>query len=140
MSLWKVSSQGVHPVTQTAFKAENLLEEKLEEWISENPKILGEPLLMIGRQVRIPDIKDRLDLLAVDPEGNVVIIEIKRTELKDPVDIQALRYASYLSKWRFEDLENSARAYWKAADNPDFNFNESFESFCEENGTEDIPD
>lgn len=140
MALWKVTAKGVQPVIQTAFKQESLLEENLEEWIASNPSILGEPLLVIGRQVRIQDVKDRLDLLAVDPEGNIVVIELKRAELRDPVDFQALRYASYISKWRFEDFENSARNYLKKADDMDFNFNELFESFCDENGTEDVPD
>lgn len=140
MSLWKVTSGGVQAVAPTAFKDENLLEQKLEEWIETNPQILGEPLLVIGRQVRIPDVKDRIDLLAIDPEGNVVIVEIKRTDLKDPVDVQALRYASYISKWRFEDLENAARSHLNAVGDPDFNFNESFETFCQENGADDIPD
>jgi hypothetical protein len=43
---------------------EKLLEENLEDWVISDPSILGEPLLIIGRQVLIPDIKDRLDILA----------------------------------------------------------------------------
>lgn len=111
----------------------------MEDWIVSDPTILGEPLLVIGRQVLIPDTRDRLDVLAVDPFGNAVIIELKRGHLKDPVDIQALRYASYISKWRFEDFENQARNFLGKVGDPEFNFNSIYESFCEDAGVDEIP-
>lgn len=140
MGLWKITDKGPSKMPETKFKQEKLLEEKLEDWISSDSSMLGEPLLVIGRQVMIPDTKDRLDLLALDPQGNTVIIELKRGKLKDPVDIQALRYASYISKWTFEDFENLARNYLGRVGDPDFNFNALYESFCEDAGVDDIPD
>lgn len=140
MSLWTITSDGPKPVATTQLKEEHLLEEHLEDWIATDPNILGEPLLVIGRQVLIPDTKDRLDLLAVDPQGYAVIIELKRGKLRDPVDIQALRYASYIAKWQFDDFENLAKNYIGEKPGTDFNFNERFESFCEESGAEEVPD
>lgn len=139
MGLWKITDKGPSKLAETKFNQEKLLEEKLEDWISSDSFILGEPLLVVGRQVLIPDTKDRLDLLAFDPQGNAVIIELKRGELKDPVDIQALRYASYISKWGFEDFENLARNYRGKGD-PEFNFNALYESFCEDAGVDETPD
>ena len=140
MALWKITDKGPDKVKETRFRQEKLLEEHLEEWIARDPSILGEPLLVFGRQVIIPDTKDRLDLLAVDPHGSVTVIELKRGQLKDPVDVQSLRYASYVSKWRFEDFENVARNYFGKVGDVNFNFNELFESFCSESGVEEIPD
>lgn len=140
MALWKIGGDKPQKVKQTQFKQEKLLEEHLEDWIQAEPTMLGEPLLIIGRQVMIPDTKDRLDLLAVDPQGQAVIIELKRGKLKDPVDIQALRYASYISKWKFEHFENVARGFLGKAGDPDFNFNETFETFCQESGSDEVPD
>ena len=140
MALWKITNNKPQKIAETRLKHEKLLEENLEDWITTDPSILGEPLLIIGRQVLIPDTKDKLDLLAVDPEGTVVIIELKRGHLKDPVDIQSLRYASYISKWRFEDLENVARIYFGKVGDPEFNFNAIFELFCEEAGADEVPD
>ena len=131
MGLWKITDKGPSKVPETKFKQEKLLEEHLEDWIVSDSSILGEPLMVIGRQVLIPDTKDRLDLLALDPQGNTVIIELKRGKLKDPVDMQALRYASYISKWRFEDFENLARNYMGKLGDPEFNFNALYESFCD---------
>lgn len=140
MGLWKITDKGPLVVKETKLKQEKLLEEKLEDWICADGSILGEPLLIIGRQVIIPDVKDRLDLLALDPQGNSVIIELKRGKLKDPVDMQALRYASYISKWQFSDFENLARNYLNQGNDPEFNFNAFFETFCENAGVDEIPD
>jgi len=140
MGLWKITKDGPSKVAETKLKQENLLEEHLEDWVATDSTILGEPLLIIGRQVLIPDVKDKLDLLAIDTQGNTVIIELKRGKLKDPVDIQAMRYASYISKWGFEDLENQARNYMGKIGDPDFNFNAIYESFCEDAGIDEIPD
>jgi hypothetical protein len=57
MPLWKITNAGPKAVAATRFKEESLLEEHLEDWIAADPTILGEPLLVIGRQVLIPDTK-----------------------------------------------------------------------------------
>jgi hypothetical protein len=140
MSIWKVTSNGPQEVSETKFKQEEVLEESLEDWVVDDSALLGESLLIIGRQVIVPDINDRLDLLALDPQGNAVVVELKRGQLKDPVDMQALRYASYISRWAFEDFENHARSFFGKVGDPDFNLNETFEQFCAEAGVDEIPD
>jgi hypothetical protein len=140
MGLWKITDKGPAKVSETKFKQEKLLEGQLEDWISSDPSILGEPLLVVGRQVLIPDTKDRLDMLGLDPQGNSVIIELKRGKLKDPVDMQAMRYASYIAKWTFTDFENVARNYAGKLGDPEFNFNAMYESFCVDAGVDEVPD
>ncbi len=139
MSIWKIREGTPLPLAPTNLAQQKMPEEHLEDWIAARPDILSEPLLIIGRQVLIPDVKDRLDLLALDPQGNAVIIELKRGTLKDPADIQALRYASYISKWDFDSFERTAREYL-GRNQPDFNFNALFEDFCIEAGVEEIPE
>ncbi len=116
------------------------MEENLENWILKEPSILNEKSLIIGNQVMIPDVKDKIDILAIDLNGNSVIIELKRGRLKDPVDFQALIYASYISKWEFEDFEIQAKNFLNPKNNPEFNFNELFENFFIESGKEEAPD
>jgi len=139
--LWKVGPKGLLKVSETELRKENILEENLEDWIIRDASLLGEPLLVIGHQVAIPDINDRLDILALDINGNSVIIELKRSILKDPVDIQALRYASYISKWTYENFEKQFYSYMKevGADD-DVIFNEKYEEFCNDSGVEEAPD
>ncbi len=139
MPIWKMTAKGPRKLPETRLKEEKVLEEQLEDWIVADPTILGEPLMVIGRQVLIPDTKDRLDVLAIDPQGNAVVIELKRGRLRDPVDVQALRYASYLAKWKFEDFENQARNFLGKVGDPDFNFNALYEDFCQDSGVDEIP-
>lgn len=140
MPIWKITAEGPARVVETKLKQEKILEENLEDWIIKDSSILGENLLIIGRQVMIPEVGDRLDILALDPQGNAVVVELKRGKLKDPVDMQALRYASYISKWRFEDFENQARIYFDKVNDPEFNFINEFEQFCDNAGIDEIPD
>ncbi len=140
MGLWKITDKGPLPVQETKLKHEKLLEENLEDWICSDGAILGEPLFIIGRQVMIPDMKDRLDVLALDTQGNAVIIELKRGKLNDPVDMQALRYASYISKWKYEDFENATQNFFGKTGDPEFNFNALYEAFCENAGVDEVPD
>ncbi len=138
--LYKVRGKAIEKVNQTKFKEEEKLERDLEDWIENNPSIIGERLLIFGRQVQIPEVNDRIDLLALDTNGKVVIIELKRGKLKHPVDIQSLRYASYVSRWEYDDLEKQANNYFSEKGEEDFNFNEKFEEFCSSAGIDEIPD
>ena len=52
--------------------------ENLQEWLADNPEALGEELLMIQKEFSgFTDTRERLDLLALDKRGNLVIIENK---------------------------------------------------------------
>ncbi len=138
--LYKINHDQINPVGQTKFSRINKVEKDLEDWIEGQPEILGEKLLIIGRQVLISEVNDRIDLLAVDSDGNLVIIELKKDNLKSPVDVQSLRYASYVSRWDYNDIENQASSYFQNQGNKDFNFNEKFENFCRNSNMTEIPD
>jgi len=138
MTIWRVGEDGPKKIDETRLKDEKVLEQQLEDWIEKDPSLLGEPLFIVGRQVRVADVRDRLDLLAIDPQGNTVIVELKRGDLSDPVDMQAMRYASYISKWDFEQLEREARAY--RGGDPDFSLKDALVSFYEEAGVEEPTD
>jgi RecB family endonuclease NucS len=70
----------------------------LQEWICKNTDILGERLLIIQKEFSgFDDTKERLDLLAIDENGNLVIIENKLDDSGRDVVWQSLKYASYCS-------------------------------------------
>lgn len=77
----------------------------IQEWIAANPGILGEDLLIIGKEFSGFDRTDeRLDLLAVDVEGKLVVIELKRDDTGADAHWQAIKYASYLHRASAEDI------------------------------------
>jgi hypothetical protein len=67
--------------------------------------ILGEDLKVIAQEYgNWEDARRRLDLLALDREGRIVVIELKRTADAGHADLQALRYAAMVSTLTFDDV------------------------------------
>jgi hypothetical protein len=70
----------------------------LQEWLANQPDSLGEELLIIQKEFDgFDDTKERLDLLALDKQGSLVIIENKLDDSGRDVVWQCLKYASYCS-------------------------------------------
>lgn len=77
----------------------------LQEWICKNPSCLGEDLLIIQKEFSgFSDTMERLDLLAIDKHGSLIIIENKLDDTGRDVTWQALKYASYCSGLLKEDI------------------------------------
>ena len=69
----------------------------IQEWIAANPSILSTELLIIAKEFsQFDQIRDRLDLLAIGRDGQLVVIELKRDDTGEDVHWQAIKYASYL--------------------------------------------
>lgn len=74
--------------------AGRLTEQELEDQLVANPNLLGEELLVLGRQlIDFAEDNKRLDMLAVDSEGEIVLIELKVSNDFAFTDLQALAYA-----------------------------------------------
>jgi hypothetical protein len=70
----------------------------LQEWLAHQPDALGEELLIIQKEFAgFDDTKERLDLLALDKQGGLVVIENKLDDSGRDVVWQGLKYASYCS-------------------------------------------
>lgn len=78
-------------------------ENQLEELIVRDVSILNADWLLIGRQVRTAFDK-RIDLLALDANGSVVIIELKRDKTPRDVVAQSIDYASWVETLEDSDL------------------------------------
>ena len=143
--LWKIKSRDTERIHETTLKKDDKLEKHLEEWIKRDPRIIEETLLVVGQQVQVADFHDTLDLLGVDTEGNSVTVEVKRGKVKDPSDIQCLKYASYLSGWTHKSFETQSDKFYSIPGNCELlkkylgdeeaeytNLNQILEDFCDE--------
>lgn len=84
----------------------------LQEWIAKNPDCFGEPLLIIQKEFDgFSDTAERLDLLAIDKSGNLVIIENKLDDSGRDVTWQSLKYASYCSTLSKSDIISIFQTY-----------------------------
>lgn len=101
-AIWKVGQQPV-PLFESSLISEQLL----EEMILAAPKIISDEWMLIGRQENT-GFGGRVDLLAIAPDGALVLIEIKRHRTPREVVAQALDYASWVEHLLPEDI---ARIY-----------------------------
>jgi len=94
------------PLDKKLFSEMDLREQNdFQEWIINEPTILGESLLIISKEFSgWEGTKERLDLLALDREGKLVIIENKTDDSGRDVMWQALKYASYCAALTKSDI------------------------------------
>lgn len=102
-----------YSINKKTFQELNFKERQhLQEWICKNTNILGERLLIIQKEFSgFDDTRERLDLLAIDEEGNLVIIENKLDDSGKDVVWQALKYASYCSSLTKSDIRTIYQDY-----------------------------
>ncbi|CCC41915.1 endonuclease NucS domain-containing protein [Haloquadratum walsbyi] len=91
--------------------------ENLQEWIIERPAILGEELLVITSEYAgFQDTLDRLDILAIDTDGKLVVVELKRDRADQTTDLQAIKYASYCATLTAKEVQKEYRSFWTGRD------------------------
>jgi hypothetical protein len=99
VGLWRID--GGSPVRMRSSGIE--LEAQLESLIEQDPAILGDPLLIIGRQVPT-GTGGFIDLLGIDADGNLHVLELKRDRTPRDVVAQALDYGSWISGLTHTDV------------------------------------
>ncbi len=107
------STNSVSKLEQRLFKELKIKErDHLQEWIADNPEMLGEELLIIQKEYDgFNDTHERLDLLALDKDGGLVIIENKLDDTGRNVVWQALKYTSYCSTLTTAQIVKIYQAY-----------------------------
>jgi hypothetical protein len=84
----------------------------LQEWIIDNPRILGEDLLIIQKEFDgFSETNERLDLLALDESGRIVVIENKLDDSGRDVTWQALKYVSYCATLTKNEISDIYQRY-----------------------------
>lgn len=78
-------------------------EQLLEDMIVAEPRILSPEWMLIGRQVDT-GFGGRLDLLAIAPDGSLVLVELKRDRTPREVVAQALDYASWVERLDADEI------------------------------------
>lgn len=96
-AIWKVGTPPT-PLAESSLVSERLL----EEMIIAAPRLLSDEWMLIGQQEYTGF--GRIDLLAIAPDGALVLIELKRDRTPREVVAQALDYAGWVEKLTGDDI------------------------------------
>ena len=113
-------------------------EKRLEDVLARDLSILDPDLLLIGRQVPTAYGKF-VDLLAIDREGNLVVIELKRDKTPREVVAQVLDYGSWVRDLEDDDIATIFDAF-KQKYYPHENTTSLDEAFCKYFSVEEMPE
>ena len=102
-TLYRIANGQLSEVKRSSLSNESML----QDWIVKNPKLLGLDVLIVGREVPTGN-KGRIDILAIDQEGNLFIIELKRGRTPRDVIAQVLDYASWVAELTTRDVHRIA--------------------------------
>jgi hypothetical protein len=97
-AIWTVGTKPA-PLAAAQLPSEQLL----EDTIVAAPQMLSDAWMLIGRQERTLHA-GRIDLLAIAPDGSLILIEIKRDRTPRDVVAQALDYASWVEGLQPEEI------------------------------------
>ena len=134
----EVSENRLVPLEKRRFADLNLRErDHLQEWIADKPDALGEKLLIVQKEFAgFADTNERLDLLAMDKDGQLVVIENKLDDSGRDVVWEGLKYVAYCSTLKKAEIVKIYQDYldkWSDRENAVVNL-------CDFLGAEDIDD
>ena len=121
VGFWNITDGNINKVDYSVIDSE----EKLESIIEKDISILSDDLLLIGRQIQT-EFGKLIDMLAIDIDGKVSIIELKKNKTPRDVVAQAIDYASWVQNLSYKDIigifedKNDGESFEKI-------FNEKFE-------------
>lgn len=105
LGIWRIDTDP-QPVRPTPMDDES----RLEAFLEQDPGLVGADLMIIGRQVPTAYGK-YIDLLAVNAEGELVVIELKRDRTPRDIVAQTLDYGSWIKDLSYEEVKEIYEDY-----------------------------
>lgn len=116
MELWEIQNDELKTVEKTTLD----LEKRLENWIEKDVSLLGiDDTLIIGRQVHTA-YGGYIDLLGIDANGDLIIIELKRSKTPRDIVAQCLDYGTWVCGLNLEEITGIYDDYKNQALESDF--------------------
>jgi hypothetical protein len=106
MTLWHVQGNALSEVSKSKLSSES----RLAEWLANDISLLMLDLLVIGKEVSTIN-RGRIDLLAIDRRGDLLIIELKRDRTPRDIIAQVLDYASWVRDIDYDRVNEITHDY-----------------------------
>ena len=115
MAIYKMvgDKERLDKVAPTSFGQEGVLERAdMQRMLREQPEVLEEGLFIITEEFSNWEGSGRsIDLLGLDATGRLVVIELKRGETGEHMDLQAIRYAAMVANITYDQVVDTFQAY-----------------------------
>jgi hypothetical protein len=99
VGIWNVTNGSIKKVNYSAIDSER----KLEEIIQKDISIISDDIMLIGNQI-ITSYGKFIDMLAVNIEGKITIIELKKKKTPREVVAQTIDYASWVQNLSYKEI------------------------------------
>ena len=119
-SIWKIGD-----TVERVDDSELSTELELEDVLQKNIEIISSNWLVIGRQV-LTDFGGYVDLLAIDNNGSIIVIELKKSKTDREVVAQAIDYASWIAELQSQDIAEIYQAFSKKYLNKEASLDQAF--------------
>jgi len=106
MQIWQIADEKLVPLGKSTLD----LEKRLETWIEHDISLIGIDALLIGRQVHT-DYGGYIDLLAINADGELIIIELKRSKTPRDIVAQSLDYGTWVYDLTLEGIKEIYESY-----------------------------
>lgn len=116
MPLYELESEKITALEKTTFAAEGLRErDDLQRLLRDCIDVISPGTMVVTEEFGDwVESGRRIDLLGLDPDGMLVVVELKRTEDGGHMELQALRYAAMVSTMSYEQAVEAHGRYLKA--------------------------
>ncbi|HPV99243.1 MAG TPA: hypothetical protein PLZ78_15530 [Spirochaetota bacterium] len=115
MQIWQIRDDQLVPLGKSTLD----LEKRLETWIEQDISLIGIDALLIGRQVHT-DYGGYIDLLAINADGELILIELKRSKTPRDIVAQSLDYGTWVYGLSFENIKEIYESYKSSDFEADF--------------------
>jgi hypothetical protein len=104
MAIYHFENNSFTKLQETNFLVEGIKERQhLQSALREQIEIIAPNSLVIAEEFsEWAESQRRIDLLAIDKQANIVVIELKRNDTGEFMELQAIRYASMVSTLTFQ--------------------------------------
>ena len=116
VAIWEVKDKTLKKLEFSKLQ----LEDKLHKAIDSDISIISDELLLIGSEV-LTGYGKKIDLLAINIEGNLVVIELKRDRTPRDIVAQVIDYATWVQKLSYNEVMDLFKLHY-----PEKNFETAF--------------